>query len=91
MQTPAREIHIRVSEQRLELREDDRVLKRFPISTSAHGLGSEPGSLKTPLGHFEIAEKIGHDAPHGAVFKSREPTGETGSEDGGAQARVALH
>src|ERR1051326_5606283 len=79
--TLARAIHISVTHQTLELRENDRLVRAFPISTSAFGLGSEPGSNKTPLGQFEIAEKIGHDAPPGMVFKSRVPTGEIGTED----------
>lgn len=53
-----------------------RLVGSFPISSSAYGLGSEPGSLKTPLGRFSVAEKIGDEAPLGAVFKSRLPTGE---------------
>lgn len=81
MQSPARKIHIDVTTQRLELREGDLVLRSFPVSTSAFGLGSEPGSDKTPLGCFCVAEKIGHGAPLGAVFKSRQPTGEIGTEN----------
>jgi lipoprotein-anchoring transpeptidase ErfK/SrfK len=81
MQTPPRTIHVSISEQTLELREGERLLRAFPVSTSAAGVGSEPGSMRTPLGRFEIAEKIGHDAPHGMVFKSRLPTGEIGTED----------
>lgn len=81
MQSFGRNIHVIVSEQRMELREDGRVVKSFPVSTSSHGLGSEPGSMRTPLGRFEIAEKIGHEAPPGAVFRSRLPTGEFGTED----------
>jgi len=81
MQSSTREIHINVSTQRLELLEDGRISKSFPVSTSAFGLGSEPGSFKTPVGRFCIAEKIGGRAGRGAVFKSRVPTGETGSEE----------
>src|SRR5207302_2755846 len=81
MQTSARIIHVNVASQTLELREGGRVLRTFPVSTSAAGLGSEPGSMKTPLGEFEIAEKIGHGAPPGMIFKSRLPTAEIGTED----------
>lgn len=81
MQSPARTIHVSIADQTLELRENGELLQTFPISTSAFGLGSEPGSMKTPLGEFEIAEKIGHGALPGAVFKSRIPTGEIGTED----------
>lgn len=61
------------------------VLREWPVSTSARGVGFELGSLKTPTGHFRIAEKIGAGAPLGACFRSRIPTGEVlpqgGSED----------
>jgi lipoprotein-anchoring transpeptidase ErfK/SrfK len=82
MQSPARTIHVSVARQMLELRDETgSVLREFPVSTSAFGLGSEPGSLKTPLGEFEIAEKIGHNAPLGMIFKSRAATGEFGAEE----------
>ena len=81
MQSREREIHIHVTNQRLELKEGGEVLRSFPVSTSALGLGSEPGSNKTPVGRFCVCEKIGEGAPPGAVFKSRLPTGETGSQE----------
>jgi len=64
-----------------EREEPWRLVASFPISSSAHGLGSEPGSLKTPLGRFTVAEKIGDDAPLGAVFKSRVPTGDVAAPE----------
>jgi L,D-transpeptidase YbiS len=48
-----------------------------PVSTSQYGLGSEPGSYKTPTGLFRIAEKIGHEASVGTVFKGRVPCKKT--------------
>lgn len=54
----------------------ERLLASYPVSTSGFGLGSEPGSHKTPLGRFAVAEKIGEGAALGAVFESRVPTGE---------------
>jgi lipoprotein-anchoring transpeptidase ErfK/SrfK len=81
MQSSVRTIHISLSKQQLDLLENGRVLKSFPVSTSAFGAGCEPGSMKTPIGRFCIGEKIGGDAPAGMIFKSRAPTGETGSED----------
>jgi lipoprotein-anchoring transpeptidase ErfK/SrfK len=82
MQSQEHKIHIRLSTQLLELCDGNgRVLKSYPVSTSSRGAGSEPGSLKTPLGRFCIAEKIGAGTPQGMVFKSRVPTGETGSEE----------
>lgn len=57
----------------------------YSVSTSRFGLGSEEGSLKTPLGRFVISEKIGDGAPAGAVFRGRQATGEIsyggGNED----------
>jgi lipoprotein-anchoring transpeptidase ErfK/SrfK len=76
MQSPS--IHISVSRQTLTLRVGDGVEMVYPVSTSRYGLGFEEGTFKTPLGRFEIAEKIGAGAAAGAVFKSRVPTGELG-------------
>ncbi len=81
MQTPAAEISLRVSITRQEMEILDasgNVLRRYPVSTSRFGLGSEPGSLRTPLGRFHVAEKFGDGAEPGAVFKNRLPTGENG-------------
>ncbi len=47
--------------------------RTFPISTSKFGTGGEEGSLKTPLGRFRIAEKIGENRPIEIAFKSRKP------------------
>ena len=81
MQSPGRKIRISISAQRLDLIDGEKVLHSFPVSTSAFGTGTEPGSFKTPTGIFSIAEKIGDGAAPGAVFKSRVPTGEIGGEE----------
>ena len=73
MQTSEPIIRISVRDQRLDLVSGDAVLSSYPVSTSRFGLGSEEGSMKTPLGKFKIAEKIGADAPNGTVFRSRIP------------------
>lgn len=81
MQTPAAEISLRVSVARQEMDVVDgagTVLRRYAVSTSRFGLGTEPGSLRTPLGRFRVAEKIGESAEPGAVFKNRLPTGANG-------------
>jgi L,D-transpeptidase YbiS len=83
MQTPDSEnrltLHISVKDQTLEVRDGaGQTLRRYPVSTSSYGLGSEPGSLRTPLGRFRIGEKFGDDAELGMVFKSRQPTGVIG-------------
>ena len=74
MATPT--IVVSVPDQTLALIDDGVVIARFPVSTSKFGLGDGSGSYATPLGTMAIASKIGANAPLGAVFKSRRPTGE---------------
>ena len=73
------EHHIVVSarEQKLVVLKKGNLIARYPVSTSKFGLGDARGSYRTPLGNFEIADKIGDGAPVGTVFKSRRRTGET--------------
>jgi hypothetical protein len=51
-------------------------IARYPVSTSKYGLGDSCGRYTTPLGNLEVAQKIGDNAPMGAVFKGRHWTGE---------------
>lgn len=81
MQSRPRRIEIDIARQQLALSEGDQTLCTFPISTSAFGIGTAEGSLQTPYGVFTIAEKIGDGAAEGAIFKSRELTGEFGREE----------
>lgn len=76
-------LHIRVSlaGQSLELHDGDRVLKRYPVSTSKFGPGNEEGSFRTPLGSFRICEKHGAGEPLHTIFRSRRPDGEWNPED----------
>ena len=75
------QIRIHTPSQTLDLLDDgDTLLRRYAVSTSRFGLGSEPGSNRTPTGHFRIAEKIGDGAAPGEIFISREPTGRLGGE-----------
>jgi len=67
---------VSVPEQKMIVLRDGKPLTQYPVSTSKFGLGDRPGSYATPLGVLRIKEKIGHGLPHGAVFKSRQPTGE---------------
>ena len=81
MQTPPPKISLRVSVARQEMEVLDgagSVLARYPVSTSRFGLGTEPGSFRTPTGRFRIGDKFGHGAEPGAVFKNRLATGENG-------------
>ncbi len=70
-------IVVSVPEQTLAVVDDaGTVRERFRVSTSKFGLGDKPNSYATPLGSMEIVSKIGGNAPIGAVFKSRQMTGE---------------
>jgi lipoprotein-anchoring transpeptidase ErfK/SrfK len=60
------------------------LLRSYPVSTSRFGLGTEPGSLKTPLGRLRVSEKFGAGEDLGAVFRGRVPTGENGLGDSSA-------
>jgi lipoprotein-anchoring transpeptidase ErfK/SrfK len=70
--------HIVIStrDQKLALLDRGTLLATYPVSTSKFGLGDRPGSRFTPLGQLQIAQKIGDNAPPGAVFKDRRRTGE---------------
>ena len=76
-------LRVDVAQQAIHLLSNGVPVKSWPVSTSKFGLGSEPGSMKTPLGRFRICEKIGAEAPAWSVFKSRLPTGEIASPGGG--------
>jgi len=67
---------VSVKDQRMLLVTDGKPVKNYKISTSKFGLGDQPGSNRTPVGHLRVAKKIGCRHPHGAVFKSRRHTGE---------------
>lgn len=69
-------LRVDLSKQELELREKDRVIARYPVSTAANGVGEAQGSECTPRGEHEVREMIGAGAPCRAVFAAREPTGE---------------
>ena len=51
-------------------------LAECPVSTAAAGIGGEAGSMRTPPGLHRIHARIGAGEPAGAVFESRQPTGE---------------
>lgn len=71
-----RSIRIDLGKQTLELCEGERTIAIFPVSTAKNGAGERNGSECTPRGRHRICEKIGQGLPTGAVFMSREPTGE---------------
>ena len=64
-------IVVDISEQRLYLLKNNRIIRSFPISSSKYGEGSIQNSFKTPLGMHVIKDKIGYNAPKNTIFKSR--------------------
>ena len=68
-------LHIQVSvrDQELKVRRGRKIIRRYPVSTSRFGLGSEENSHKTPLGKFRISDKIGETMPAGTIFVGRIP------------------
>ena len=75
------QIVVSTREQKLALIDRGNVLAIYPVSTSKFGLGDWRGSRFTPLGKLQVAEKIGANAPPGAVFKDRRRTGEIVAPD----------
>ncbi|HXA08536.1 MAG TPA: L,D-transpeptidase [Chthoniobacterales bacterium] len=67
---------ISVRDQKLMVVENGERVAVYPVSTSKFGLGDRWGSMATPLGWLQVAEKIGDHAPTGAVFHKRRFTGE---------------
>ncbi|MGJ8673230.1 L,D-transpeptidase family protein [Rubritalea sp.] len=70
-----RSLLITIHDQRLQLFDSEKPLATYTISSAKNGIGSEEGSLKTPLGRFVVSEKHGHDAPLHTIFKGRKPVG----------------
>src|SRR6266404_9687590 len=73
MQKSPLHIHVSVRNQELKLRRGRKIIRRYPVSTSRFGLGSEEGSNKTPLGQFRVSDKIGEAMPAGTIFVGRVP------------------
>ncbi|QTN37723.1 L,D-transpeptidase [Cryomorphaceae bacterium] len=75
-QTSVDSIVVDISEQRLYTYSGQDILARYPVSTSAYGIGSQSGSNRTPLGWHRVHSKYGDDLAPGAILKGRVPTGE---------------
>jgi lipoprotein-anchoring transpeptidase ErfK/SrfK len=67
---------VSVHDQKLILVENGEKLATYPVSTSKFGLGDRWGSMATPLGYLQVAQKIGDHAVPGQVIKKRRYTGE---------------
>jgi hypothetical protein len=73
---PKETIVVSAADQKMVLLRDGLPVSIYPVSTSKFGLGDNPGSCATPIGVLKVKKKIGENAPPGAVFKGRIPTGE---------------
>ena len=73
MQKSRLHIQVSVCDQELKLRRGGKIIRRYSVSTSRFGLGSEENSYKTPLGKFRISDKIGEARPVGTIFVGRVP------------------
>jgi len=71
-----RHLHVSIADQTLTLFDDEQPLAHYLVSTAQKGAGERCGSEQTPRGHHIIRAKIGTNAPSGAVFRGRRPTGE---------------
>lgn len=80
-------IEIDVPSQTLKVLDDaGAIVRSYPVSTAARGVGEEEGSNGTPRGRHIVRAKIGAGQPMYAVFRGRRPTGETWSPELHAQA-----
>jgi hypothetical protein len=64
-------VRVSVATQTLQLIEGSVEVARFACSTSRIGIGFDEGSLRTPLGLFRVARKIGDGADVGTIFRGR--------------------
>ncbi len=70
-------LRVSLGRQVLALLDDQgRVLRGYPVSTSARGAGEESGSFCTPRGRHYVRAKIGEGLPAHAVFRGRRFPGE---------------
>ncbi len=66
---------ISIADQKMRVLRGDQMIREFPVSTSKFGLGDRFNSYRTPLGRFEVAQRIGHNVPIGGKFYRRNFTG----------------
>jgi hypothetical protein len=75
-----RVLAVRISTATLQFFRKGELVKSYVVSTSRRPPSNIKGSLGTPRGLHEIAERIGAGQPPGMVFKSRVSTGRHFSE-----------
>jgi hypothetical protein len=70
-----RALFVRITTQTLQFFRAGELVRGYVISTSKRPPSNQKGSLGTPRGLHEIAERIGAGQPPGMVFKGRVSTG----------------
>ncbi len=69
-------IEISISDQKLWLKEEEKILAEYLVSTAKNGSGEIMHSECTPRGVHEVVELFGADQARNTVFVGREKTGE---------------
>jgi len=69
-------IEVNIRAQRLQVLDDQRIIRDYLVSTAKNGAGELLGSEQTPRGRHIIRAKIGQGCPNNTVFIGRRPTGE---------------
>lgn len=70
------QLKVLIATQRLDLLENDRLVRSYTVSTARNGPGEKSGSECTPRGLHQIRARIGAGAAMYTVFTGRRPTGE---------------
>ncbi|MBI3130615.1 MAG: L,D-transpeptidase family protein [Acidobacteria bacterium] len=73
---PRRLVVVDVARQRLALLVEGELAFETSVSTALNGIGGTEGSFRTPPGWHRIHARIGLGSEPGAIFRSREATGE---------------
>jgi hypothetical protein len=64
-----------LGEKKLHVHQSGELIRTFPFSFGKR-ISCQQDSLGTPTGLHEVADKIGHEAPDGMIFRGRVPIGE---------------
>lgn len=80
-----RHIIVDIENQRLDLLDEDRVVRSYPVSTAKNGVGEQSGSMCTPRGRHVVRALIGAGQPVNTVFVGRRSTGEIYTPELGAE------
>ncbi|NOZ51769.1 MAG: L,D-transpeptidase [Gammaproteobacteria bacterium] len=70
------EIRISIADQRLQLRNNNKLVMDVMVATAKNGAGELFGSECTPRGKHRVRAMIGHGCAINTVFVARRPTGE---------------